>query len=379
MVIFARWAPGIMAVLPDPREVNGWLALAESHAGGSTAAQAAIDVATAFELPDDDPRVAALIARAIALARDSKTPLVESVARDQLCTVHLAERRLAKAVRETARRQVIMDSVPLDASTAYHFNDYLLMASEVHLAVGHLRSAAKYADRLGELACYRDYPHPAIARRIKVDALAGDFEAAVIGGNRFLTAWEREGRPISRTLNVTAYAMAMVHGLLGDEPQHTLWIEVTHTLMHDPGSLATCATGWAPTFDALLALDRGRPDLAMARLCADIDDRAVWSSSVARMWRPWYAALWAEAAVLSGHPDARGRLERCAAATRENAIATAVVERAADLLNGHLGALHMHARTFARLGCAYQRRRTEGLLAEHGVAGVKRIPAGRSF
>ena len=80
------------------------------------------------------------------------------------------------------------------------------MASEVHLAAGHLRSAAEYADRLGGLACYRDYPHPAIARRIKVDALAGDLEAAVARGDRFLAAWERAGRPISGTLNVTAYA-----------------------------------------------------------------------------------------------------------------------------------------------------------------------------
>jgi hypothetical protein len=367
MVIFLRWAPGIIAVLPDAQEGKRWLARAQSHGGGSTAAQAAIAVATALGLANDDPRVAELITRAVTLAREAKTPLVESVARDQLCTVHVAEDKLAKAVQETTRRRAIMERVPLDASSAYHFNDYLLMASEVHLAAGHLRSAAQYADRLGELACYRDYPHPAIARRIKVDALAGDFDAAVIGGHRFLAAWERAGRPISRTLNVTAYVMAMVHGLLGDEPNRALWIAVTRTLMHDPGVLATCATGWAPTFDALLALHRGQPDVAAARLSADLDDRTVWSGSIAGMWRPWYAALWAEAAVLSGHPDARARLERGAAATRENAIAAAVVERAADLLHGRLDTLHTHARTFTRLGCTYQRRRTEGLLAEqHG-------------
>jgi predicted ATPase/DNA-binding CsgD family transcriptional regulator len=364
MVIFLRWAPGIIAVLPDAAQGKRWLARARSHADGSTAAQAAIAVAHTFEPADSDPPAAELIARAIALARESHSPLVESVARDQLCTLHLTEDRLAQAVRETTRRQAIMDSVPLDASTAYHFNDYLLMASEVHLAAGHLRSAAKYADRLGELACYRDYPHPAIARRIKVDALAGDLQAAVIGGDRFLAAWERAGRPISRTLNVTAYAMAMVHGLLGDEANRGRWIAITRTLMYEPGRLATCATGWAPTFDALLALHRGQADVATARLGADIDDPTVWSNAVAHGWRPWYAALWAEAAVLSRHPDAGARLERAAAATRENAIAATVVERAADLLRGPLEPLHTHARTFARLGCVYQRRRTESLLAE---------------
>jgi hypothetical protein len=65
----------------------------------------------------------------------------------------------------------------------------------------------------------RDYPHPALARRIKVDAMSGDFEEAVERGERFLSAWERAGRPISGMLGVTAYAVAMMHDLLGDEGQ----------------------------------------------------------------------------------------------------------------------------------------------------------------
>jgi len=55
------------------------------------------------------------------------------------------------------------------------------------------------------------------------------------------------------------------------------------------------------------------------------------------------------------------RVERGAAATRENAIAAAIVARAADLLRGRHDALDVHAATFARLGCDYQRRRTETL------------------
>ncbi len=360
-VIFLRWAPGILAVLPSAGEGERWLEQAQAHAGGAAAPEAAIAVATALGLPDDDPRNPELIARAITLAREAATPLVESVALDQLCSSHLVRGELNEAIRETDRRGAVLGSVALGASTAYHFNDYLLMASEVHLAAGHLRSAAEYADRLGELACYRDYPHPALARRIKVDAMAGDFEAAVTRGDRFLAAWERAGRPISGTLNVTAYALAMVHGLLGDEAHRARWTDVTTALTFDPARLATCASGWAPTFDALLALDRDRPEAALARLSADIDDRTVWNRSVAGMWRPWYAALWAEAAVLCGQPDAPARLQRGAAAARENPIAAAVVARAADLLHGKRDALPAHARVFAGLGCDYQRRRTEAL------------------
>ena len=45
------------------------------------------------------------------------------------------------------------------------------------------------------------------------------------------------------------------------------------------------------------------------------------------MWRPWYAALWAEAAVLSGHEDAADRIRRARVATADNPIATAIVDR----------------------------------------------------
>ena len=361
MVTFAHWAPGIIAVQPDPTERDQWLAQAVSLADGAPASEAAIATAMAAGLPDDDLGARELIARAITLAREAGTPLVEGVALDRLCTLHMARHELARAIDETLRRDTVMNRMPLDASTAYHFNDYLLMASEMHLAAGQLHSAAEYADRLGELACYRDYPHPALARRIKVDALAGDFEAAVARGDRFLAAWERAGCPISGTLNVTAYAMAMVHGLLGDETNRARWIDVTLALTFDRQHLATCASGWAPTLDALVALEHDQPQGAFERLSADIDDRSVWSNGRAGSWRPWYAALWVEAAVLARHPDAAMRVERGVAATHENAIAEAIVARAADLLRGRHEALHVHATTFARLGCDYQRRRTETL------------------
>jgi predicted ATPase/DNA-binding CsgD family transcriptional regulator len=361
MVIFARWAPGIIAVQPAPAEVDQWLAQALSLADGAAAAEAAIAAATAKGLADDDPRIHELTTRAITLAREAGTPLIESASLDRLCTLHMARHDLRSAIDVTLRRATVMDQLPLDASTAYHFNDYLLMASEVHLAAGALRAAAEYADRLGELACYRDYPHPALARRLKVDALAGDFDAAVARGDRFLAAWERAGRPMSSTLNVTAYAMAMVHGLLGDEQNRALWIDVTLALTFDARHLPTCSSGWAPTFDALIALDRDQPDVAFARLSADIDDRSIWSSWGAGSWRAWYAALWVEAAVLTGHADAAERVGRGAIAARENAVAATIVARAADLLRGDREAVRVHAETFARLGCEYQRRRTEVL------------------
>jgi hypothetical protein len=155
--------------------------------------------------------------------------------------------------------------------------------------------------------------------------------------------------------------MAMVHGLLGHDAQRARWVEVTHALTLNPPRLATCEGGSAATFDALLALHRGDADAALKRLSADIDDPDIWRRWVAARWRPWYAALWAEAAVLGQHPDAASRLQRAAAAARDNGIAAAIVQRAADLWRGERTAIGAHAQVFARLGCDYQRRRTQSL------------------
>lgn len=303
-----------------------------------------------------------LTTRAIDLACGAAAPLVQSAALDRLSSYHLAHADLAEALDAVRRRGDVLATVPLDASSGFQFNVYLLRASEIHLAAGNLALAAHHADTLAELTCYREQGYPAIARRIKVDAIAGDLERAVTGGERFLIAWERAGRPRATTLNTATYVMTMVHGLLGDERRRRQWVDVTTTLMSAPKLLTSCVTGWAPTFDALVALDRDQPDLALARLSADVDAPGVWSNWAAAMWRPWYAALWAEAAVLGQHPDTQSRLHRSIAATIENPIASAMLQRAADLANGDHHALRTRARTFAELGCRYQQRRTETLL-----------------
>ncbi len=364
--IYLRYAPGIIATVHEASESQQRLDLARAHAAGAAdaAAEATMAVAHACGLVEDDPRTPELVARAITGAREAGRPLVESLAHDRLCVYHLQRGEYPSAIEACRLRGAVLDRVDLDASSAFQFNDHLLMASGVHLAAGHLREAAFYADRLAELDCYRDYPHPALARRIKVDAMAGDFDAAVARGEQFLDAWQRAGRPVSATMNVSAYAMAMVHGMLGDETRRAAWVDVAMLLTPEPRRSMVFARAWAMTLDALLALDRGDTGTALARLNADIDDPDVWDLFVSCMWRPWYAALWAEAAVLAGHPEAAPRLLRAAAATRDNEIAATIVKRATDLLHGKRKAMRAHARVFDRLGCDYQRRRTEVLARE---------------
>ena len=79
-----------------------------------------------------------------------------------------------------------------------------------------------------------------------------------------------------------------------------------------------------------------------------------WASG---MWRPWYAALWAEAAVVTGHPDAAARIGRARMVTRDNPVAAAIVARA-EALRGDRGGLAPAAAALAAAGCRYQWART---------------------
>jgi hypothetical protein len=150
----------------------------------------------------------------------------------------------------------------------------------------------------------------------------------------------------------------MVYGMRGDDDRRAAWVRMTIDIGIDPERLAGCGLGWAPVFDGLLALHRGDAAGAVRRLAVDLDDpelRRPWSIGP---WLPWYAALWAEAAVLAHHPDAAVRVTRSRRRTRDNPIAAAIVERAHAVATGDRPALARLAVTFARLGCPYQQART---------------------
>ena len=87
------------------------------------------------------------------------------------------------------------------------------------------------------------------------------------------------------------------------------------------------------------------------RLSADIDDSQVWMWSSHLDWRPWYAAVWVEAAVLAHDQTHRGpgSIEARHAA-RDNPIASTIIERAADDRGRRPRAVENLAATFRAAG-----------------------------
>jgi len=369
MAMYINRAPGILATLHSLAEANALTAEARHLSDGSPIAEAAIAVAAEWagaaprRPPGGDPPTVEGARRVVDLAERAGDGIVHSSALDLLTFVSLNNAEIADAVRTTRTRLEVLDTLAIDPLSGFEHGDGNLMAAETDLAAGNLAGAAAHADAVAELPFYRDEDHLATCRRLFVDALAGHFDEVVRMGERFRAGWERAGRPVSPNLARGTYAVAMVHGMRGDDRRREAWVRLTIDIGADYEQLTGFRLGWPAVYDGLLALHSNDVAGAVRRLAADIDAPGLFLYVAAGGWRPWYAALWAEAAVLDHRNDAAVRIERSRQATRDNPIATAMVERAAALTTGDRATLVRLATTFARLGCPYQQARTARMAA----------------
>ena len=359
MSLFITRAPGIMAQTPTDEEAADLLAEAMAISAGSARTEAAIAVAKAFA--DYRGLSVERSERAIELARKADDPALEDAALDLLTAVHLRRDDIPAAVVAVRRRDAAIASLPMVALHGFAHSDHAQFGCEVLLAAGDLPGAASYADRLARLPFNREEGLLGLARRIKVDAFAGHFDAVLRDATEFRTSWQRLGEPAVPNLASSAGAVAMVHGILGHDDRRASWLHLVDDLNGDHPTITMSA--WGPTFDAVVALHRGEPRSASDRLTSDLDDPETWWHAGQILYRPWYAAVWAEATVLDERPYARDRIQRARHAARANPIASAMIERAAALAAGDRTAVADLAATFAALGCPYQQGRTSVLAA----------------
>jgi predicted ATPase/DNA-binding CsgD family transcriptional regulator len=352
-------SPGIMAEMHPPEEGAALLAEATAISDGSDVVEAAIAVAQAFA--DYVGLTVERAEQAVGLARDACDPTLEDAALDLLTALHLRFNDLPAAADTVRRRDKLIESLTLSPVNGFEYSDHCLYGSDVLLAAGDLRGAAEYADREAHLPFNRDCEFLGLARRLKVNAIAGRFDEVLRDASRFQTSWGREGWPVVPNLAKCAYAVAMVHGILDDDSGRATWAQITDDLLGGKPSPSRFA--WQSAFDAFVELHRGNVAVALDQLTVDIDEAETWWHASQTMYRPWYAAVWAEAAVLAGCGEVGDRLARARRATRDNPIAAAIVERAAAIAAGDRPAVAELAATFAALGCRYQEDRTN-LLAE---------------
>jgi predicted ATPase/DNA-binding CsgD family transcriptional regulator len=348
--------------VPPQAETAALLTGARKLAGDDPAAQAAVALAEAGVLadafgsaqgPPDNavPETLASAERAVELARRTADPLATSAALDALTGAQSwAGDSFATAV--TARRRVdLLLPVPVTPASTHELIDALIAATETSLGVGDLPAARRWGQRLADLPLLAEVGHYASSWLLVADAFAGNVNDVLAGSRRFLDAWEQTGRQPAPMLGAAATAVAMIHGLRGNDDARASWQAITGEL----GATPERRIGYGAVFDATVLLHRGQAGPALERLAAEPDQVWKW---VTWIWLHWYVALRAEAAVLTGHPDASGRLAAAQAVVAGNPVAGAQVERAVALLDGDQQRLLAAAAAFDAAGCRYQWART---------------------
>jgi predicted ATPase/DNA-binding CsgD family transcriptional regulator len=355
---------GAFARLPPGDEAIALLARARELAGDDPAAQAAVALAEcaaagyAFFARRADPErtasdMTALAERAVELARRLDDPLAECAA---LWALTGAQRRAGDtfAAATTAGRRVgLLESVPVTPGIADELIDALLIATATSIGVGDLTAARRWGRQLRDLPPLAEVGHVATSRLLMADALAGDATGVIAASGRFLDGWTQAGRPPAPSFGPVAAAVAMIHGLLADEAARAEWLAVLDQLGVSPAD----RSGYSPTFDAVVLLHHGQAALALERLDPGTDEPNLWQTGILLHW---HVALRAEAAVLAGHPGAAQHLASARPIAAGNPIATAIVDRAAALLDDDddRDRLLATAAVFETAGCPYQRART---------------------
>ena len=360
----ARWimlvgrATGLMSRIPGSDEVAHVGARAEQLSIGDDVAAAQLAASVAIlesatigkiDLP--------LGERALRLARSvsDNDPVLESGVLDELMTIQLATGDFPAAMASTARRVVLLDQLRVRAETGLEFSDGFNMATDMAMAAGDLAAARRFAERVRDLSFHREEGHLASARLLVVTTLAGSLRETEGLAARFRNGWLFAGRPHDGDLNRGAYATAAAYGLIGDDDARAEWLAIVAEMLTEEQTHRDHRC--YETFDGLVLLHRGDVDLALERLSVSpAEQLETWRDG---LWRPWHAALWAEASVLSGHPDAADRVTRAAAVTTGNAVATAMVARAEGLLRGDREAVLEVLPVLEQSGCRYQWARTQ--------------------
>lgn len=353
---------GAFAQRPPREEATALLTQARELAGGDPAAQAAVALADcsatgyAFFAEPAAPKTAAseMIARAeraVELARRLDDPLAECAALHALVG---AQRRAGDtfAAAATARRRVdLLESVPVTPGTADELIDALLIATATSIGVGDLPAARRWGRQLHDLPLLAEVGHVATSRLLMADALAGNASDVIAASGRFLDAWAQAGHPQARGFGPVAAAVAMIHGLRGDQAARTEWLDILDQLGVTPDD----RSGYSPTFDAITLLHHGQAAHALKRLDSRTDEPNPWLTGILLHW---HVALRAEAAVLSDHPDAAHHLAAARPIVAGNPIAGAILDRAATMLGDDHESLLATATAFETAGCPYQRART---------------------
>ena len=349
-------APGVMSEPAPLGEQRALLDEASTLAFGDPYVEAAMLNVVGFH-DEDDPLSAELIERAVELAGRVGDARLESSTLDSLTAVQLIRGDFEGAAATVRRRLELLTPRAHEVEMAWEYTDALHMASMVSLAAGNLEAARHYAQQRRELPFFREMDHLAVVWLLTTAAVAGEFDEAVDLALQFRRGWIEAGRPAMSGFAFGPAAAAMVFGIRGDDEARREWLVILTEMRRAVSAPSEDTPAYVRIFDGLVALHLGEFGDALTRLARRPESFGHWLWP-AGVWRQWYAALWAEVAVLAELADRRERLERARFIVGHNPIASAIIDRADALDTGDADRILAAADALDAAGCRYQHART---------------------
>jgi predicted ATPase/DNA-binding CsgD family transcriptional regulator len=297
----------------------------------------------------------------VSLARATGDLQLLDAALDARCASEMLHGDLPAARVTVRERNEMLAHQPYDVVFGMDHTDANLMGVHVHLATGEMRYARHHADVLASLPFLREEQHVALARLMEVGALAGQFDDVLPIAAAFEAGWRQAGCPQVNSHAPAAYAIAMVHGILGDQDQRRRWQEIKRMIMIDDTTTGSGDLIWPEMMDAFVLLHHSEADRAMHLLALDPDDPSLYRTTNQSIWRPLYAAGWVEASFGTEVDDLDERLRRAAHIARHNQLATGIIRRVEALRSGDVAELARIAVAFDEMDCPYQAARTREL------------------
>jgi predicted ATPase/DNA-binding CsgD family transcriptional regulator len=366
-VAFARMAehinrfPGMYARPPAPGTAEAMLAEARAQAGQDGRALAAISTAEEFSRVQDafhhegglgDPEPAG---HTLSLARQASDPLLLSAALDAVTLAQVARGDIVQAARNAAERIDPLTPMARDPRAASELQDAVHTAIFVGVAAGQTALSLRLAEQHQDLEFLREERDLGGAGLVAPAALAGQWDRVATLGEQFRRGWEQAGQPAAPGRALAPAAVALVHGLRGDESARAQWLAILAAIRGVDREQAQHGCGYGEAFGAVILLHQGQPEAAMNLLSADQGGTRFWHWT---LWHQWITALRAEAAALAHDPAADRHLAQAKAAAGRNPIAAALTQRAEALRQADRTALLAAADAFSRASYPYQRART---------------------
>jgi hypothetical protein len=265
----------------------------------------------------------------------------------------MAAGRYKSAYRFTAERLHLLDRMRRhDPAVGGEVADVFHMATEAAVAAGDLDAALAAARASGEDSLGQGLAHFAATHFVVPLMLRGDFDETLAQAEVMRDGWQRTGSPAAGWMAPSFFAVALVHGVRGEETACREWWALAEGIC-----LQSTTNSLSLFVEPRIALHLGDIDRARA-------GSAGVHGPMAAQYTAYAVAASVEVAIVAGAVGAEEQLAAAVALGVENDFVAAQLLRAAGRLHADNGELLAAAEGFERIGARFERACTLFLLPD---------------